>query len=81
MGNSVAKLHFQTLRQHPSLKCFVQQGRSGNRWHGIKVNTIYRGQEYVDTDVFTALQGANLLHVSSCLGSFPLAHSFITILN
>ena len=30
MGNAVATLHFQTLRQHPpSLKCFVQEGRPG----------------------------------------------------
>ena len=45
-----------TSCQHPSLKCFAQEGRSGNRWHGIKVNTIYRGQEYLDSDVFTTLQ-------------------------
>ena len=45
-----------TFCQHPSLKCFAQEGRSGNRWHGIKVNTIYRGQEYLDSDVFTTLQ-------------------------
>ena len=44
MGNAVATLHLQTLRQHPpSLKCFVQEGRPGNRWHGTKANTIYGG--------------------------------------
>ena len=59
MGNAVATLHFQTLHQHPSLKCFVQEeSKSGNRSHRIKANTIFRGQEYayVDSDIFITLQ-------------------------
>ena len=57
MGNAVATLHFQTLHQHPSLKCSVQEeSKSGNRWHRIKANTNFRGQEYADSDIFITLQ-------------------------